>query len=299
MAVRDLPIVGDSFNVGFRLQRHWDTPMANAFFSCEAGAGLFLVSMLIGFVPGMIVGLIVGVGLKAFFHLTHMGVPFRSWRAAIRPDRSWTSRGVMGIAVLVAFGLAHIFIGYYGLAAAWGLPGVVTDLVMFGAAVGALSCMTYQGFAMSHSSAISLWSTGLMPVSSFVYALTSGVLLTLALGWNGYFAEQAAVRGILVTVGLFSCLALAAVLLSLMHAARHGAPGAQKSFELLAQTVYAKWFYLLIWIVGVITPVLILWLAPGYQAIIVAALAVLVGHYAFRVLIFKAGVFEPIMSFRP
>ena len=299
MAVRDLPIVGDSFNVGFRFQRYWDTPMANAFFSCEAGAGLFFVSMFVGYIPGMILGIVAGVGLKAFFHLTHMGVPYRSWRAAIRPDRSWTSRGVLGIAVLVVFGVAHIAILQYGLAVAWGLPGFVTDLVKFGAGVGAVSCMCYQGFAMSHSNAISLWATGLMPVSSFVYALTSGVLLTLALAFNGHLAEQAGLREMLVTVGLFSCFALVAVLLSLLHASRHGSPGAQKSFDLLTTSLYAKWFYSLIWAVGIVVPVLVLWLAPTYTLVLVAALGVLIGHYAFRVLIFKAGVYEPIMSFRP
>ena len=54
-----------------------------------------------------------------------------------------------------------------------------------------------------------------------------------------------------------------------------------------------------IWIAGIIAPLLILWLAPTYQAVIAAAVGVLIGHYAYRVLIFKAGVFEPIMSFRP
>jgi hypothetical protein len=138
-----------------------------------------------------------------------------------------------------------------------------------------------------------------MPVSSFVYALTSGVLLTLALAFNGHLAEQAGLREILVTAGLFSCFALVAVLLSLLHASRHGSPGAQKSFDLLTKSLYAKWFYSLIWVAGIVVPVLVLWLAPGYTLVLVAALGALIGHYAFRVLIFKAGVFEPIMSFRP
>ncbi len=299
MAVQDLPMVGDSFNVGFRFQRYWDTPMANAFFCCEAGAGFFLASMLAGFVPGMIVGLAVGMTLKSFFHLSHMGVPAKSWRAILRPDRSWISRGVLGITFLVGFGVAHIANVHYGLGAAWGLPQFVSDLVKFAAGAAAVLCMTYQGFAMSHSSAISLWSTGLMPVSSFVYAASSGLMLVLAGGWNSFLAERGDTRAILITLGMFLCFALAAVLISLLHASRHGSPGARKSFELLTKELYAKWFYLLIWIVGIIVPVLILWLAPNQTTIIIAAVCVLLGHYTFRVLIFKAGVFEPIMNFRP
>lgn len=299
MAVQDLPIVGDSFNVGFRFQRYWDTPMANAFFACEAGAGFFLASMLVNYLPGMVAGLVVGVGLKSFFHLSHMGVPVKSWRAILRPDRSWISRGLLGIVLFVGFGGAHIANQWYGLSAAWGLPDVIGDLIKFAAGASAVVCMTYQGFAMSHSSAISLWSTGLMPVSSFVYSATSGVMLVLATGWNSFLAERTDLRELLVTVGMFLCFGLAAVVISLLHASRHGSPGARKSFELLTKDLYAKWFYSLIWIVGIVIPVLILWLAPNQTAIIVAAVAVLLGHYSYRVLIFKAGVFEPIMSFRP
>lgn len=299
MAVQDLPIVGDSFNVGFRFQRYWDTPMANAFFACEFGAGMFLVSLLINYVPGMIAGLVVGVGLKAFFHLTHMGVPLKSWRAMLRPDRSWISRGVFGLVFFVFFGAAHVANEWYGLGTGRNLPGFVGDLVRFGAGASAVVCMTYQGFAMSHSSAISLWSTGLMPISSFVYAAGSGVMLALATGWSGFLAERPDTRQMLITAGLFLCFALAAVVISLLHASRHGSPGARKSFELLTQTLYAKWFYSLIWVVGIVVPVLVLWLAPMRAAIIIATAAMLIGHYAYRVLIFKAGVFEPIMSFRP
>ena len=38
MSTRNAPIVGDSFQVGYRFQRYWDTPMANAFFFGELGA---------------------------------------------------------------------------------------------------------------------------------------------------------------------------------------------------------------------------------------------------------------------
>lgn len=293
MAVRDLPIVGDSFNVGFRFQRYWDTPMANAFFSCEAGAGLFFVSLLLGNVNGMILGLAVGITLKSFFHITHMGVPLKSWRAILRPDRSWISRGLMGIGALVVFGAAHILIVGYGWGDKLGLPGAITDLVKFGAAISAAVCMTYQGFAMSHSSAISLWNTGMMPVSSFAYSINSGLLLYVAL-------NAGSASGMLRTATIISCVALAAVVISVMHASRHGSPGAQKSFDLLTKSIYAKWFFGCVWLLGIIGPMLVMWLVPGQQNLVIAAaISALIGHYAYRVLIFKAGVFEPIMSFRP
>lgn len=297
MAARDLPIVGDSFNVGYRFQRYWDTAMANAFFFGELGAGLFLVSLLLGFVPGMLAGLLITGVLKTYFHLSHMGVPGKSWRAILRPDRSWISRGLLGIVFLMGFGGLHTLNSWFDLQGAWDLA-VLGGLVKLLAAAAALLVMTYQGFAMSHSTAIALWSTGLMPVSSLVYAATGGVTLALAAGW----ASPALVgsRPLIVSAALALLLVVAVVLLSLLHAAHHGSPGGRKSVELLTRGLYAKWFYGLVWGAGLVLPALLLALAADSRAAAIAAAAgALVGYYAFRLLVFKAGVFEPIMSFRP
>lgn len=294
MAVRDLPIIGDDFRVGFRFQRYWDTSMANAFFAGELGAGTFIVSLLFNFPLGMLVGLLITCVGKTYFHLTHMGVPQKSWRALLRPDRSWISRGLIGIVVYGGFGFIHIVNTWFGL----DLP--LGGLIKVIAAAAALVVMTYQGFAMSHSTAIALWSTAVMPISSLVYAVTGGVMLTLVLGWSGVLADDPGSRGTLVHAALILLVVITGVLLSLLHAAHHGSPGGQKSVELLTKSFYAKWFYSMIWGVGLIVPAALLWFAGGnYLAVLLAAAGVLVGYYSFRVLIFKAGVFEPIMSFRP
>lgn len=296
MAARDLPIVGDSFNVGYRFQRYWDTPMANAFFFGELGAGLFFVSLLFDFTTGMLAGLLTTGILKTYFHLSHMGVPMKSWRAIVRPDRSWISRGLLGIVCMTGLGAAYALSIWLD----WGLNAAIAGLLKLAAGAAALVVMTYQGFAMSHSTAISLWNTGLMPVSSLVYAATGGVLGTLVLGWGGFLAADLDSRTLLVHAALALLLVMAVVLLSLLHGAHHGSPGGRKSVELLTRTYYAKWFYGAICGAGIALPVALLWFAGGaYFAVLLAALGMLAGYYAFRVLIFKAGVFEPIMSFRP
>ncbi|MEZ5562478.1 MAG: hypothetical protein R3F27_05930 [Gammaproteobacteria bacterium] len=285
MAANDLPIVGDSFKLGFRLQRYWDTPMASAFFFGELGAGLFLVSLLLESAQGMLAGLLITGLLKTYFHLSHMGVPTKSWRAILRPDRSWISRGLIGIVCFIGFGGLHLL-------NTWGFVPGFGGLLKLLAGAAALVVMTYQGFAMSHSTAISLWSSGLIPVSSLIYAATGGVMLLLA-----SVPESAQ---FLVPVALILHLCIAAVLLSLLHAARHGSPGARKSVELLTRTLYAKWFFALVCGAGVLLPILLLWFAGSVPlAAMIAAAGTLAGYYTFRLLIFKAGVFEPIMSFRP
>jgi len=73
--------------------------MASAFFFGELGAGLFFVSLLLESAQGMLAGLLITGLLKTYFHLSHMGVPKKSWRAILRPDRSWISRGLIGMSV--------------------------------------------------------------------------------------------------------------------------------------------------------------------------------------------------------
>jgi formate-dependent nitrite reductase membrane component NrfD len=289
MAINDLPIVGDSFALGYRFQRYWDTPMANAFFFGELGAGLFFVSLLRGSVQGMLAGLLITGLLKTYFHLSHMGVPSRSWRAITRPDRSWVSRGLLGIVGLMSFGGATVLIAWTGILAP---DSLLVLLLKFLAGLAALVVMTYQGLAMSHSTAIAFWNTGLMPVASLTYAMTGGVMLFLA-------AVPESAQSLL-PVALLLHLCIAAVLLSMLHAARHGSPGARKSAELLTRTIYAKWFLVFVCGAGVLLPALLLWLAGNVQpAILIAAAGTLAGYYTFRLLVFKAGVYEPIMSFRP
>lgn len=297
---RDLPIVGDSFNVGYRFQRYWDTPMANAFFCGELGGGIFLVAAFLDFMPGMLAGLLLTSFLKTYFHLSHMGVPMKSWRAILRPDRSWISRGLLAIVFYAGFGFAYLALAWLGLAETLGISETLVGIVKGLAFLSALVVATYQGFAMSHSTAISLWNTGMMPVSSLVYALSGGVMVNLVLGWNGVFAAAPGLRSTIVTAGLVLMGLLAVVHLSLLHAAYHGSPGGRKSVELLTRSYYAQWYWGVTWAVGILVPAVLLWSAGGsYAAVLLAAAGVLAGYYSFRVLIFKAGLFEPIMSFRP
>jgi len=297
---KDFPIVGDSFNVGYRFQRYWDTPMANAFFFGELGAGVFLVAAFLGHQAGMLAGLLLTCILKSYFHLSHMGVPARSWRAIMRPDRSWISRGLLGIVFYGGFGFTYLALTSLGWADSLGIPDGLVALTKWLAVAAALVVATYQGFAMSHSTAIALWSSAVMPLSSLVYALTGGVFVNLVMGWSGALAGDPGTRQFLGVAALVLCGVLAIIHLSLLHAAHHGSPGGRKSVELLTKTYYAPWYYGVTLALGLALPAGLLAVASGsLMAVAIAAAGMLAGYYSFRLLIFKAGVFEPIMSFRP
>ncbi|MGD8384699.1 MAG: polysulfide reductase NrfD [Lysobacterales bacterium] len=281
---------GDSFKLGYRFQSYWDVPMAAAFFFGEFGAGLFLVSFYFGYVPGMILGLLsTGVG-KPYFHMSHMGVPGKSWRAIMRPDRSWISRGLISIIFFIPFGALVVLDAIFG----WSGGGTLAKLVQLIAVLAALVVMSYQGFAMSHSSAIAIWNSGLIPMMSVVYALTSGAAVTLALSQMfGAVNTQLLGHGViaLVVVNLL-------VLLSFLHAAYHGTAGARQSADLLTREQFRAPFFGLVFGAGIILPLLLLWLGGvNVFTSLLTALGVVAGFFAFRVLIFKAAVYEPQVNF--
>ncbi|MCL4711122.1 MAG: dimethyl sulfoxide reductase anchor subunit [Pseudorhodoplanes sp.] len=283
-------LAGDSFRLGYRFQRYWDVSMASAFFCGELGAGLFIVAMVYDSIPGLVLGLLVaGVG-KSLFHLTHMGVPGKSWRAILRPDRSWVSRGLIAIVVFCAAGILHTINVMMGRVFPYG-----TILPVIAAASG-LVVMLYQGFAMADSPAIALWNTAMMPFAGLLYALTSGLVLTLVLHSPRMSPEAA---GRLTELALIAIVGVLIMLLSVMHAAFRGSPGSRLSAKLLTQSRYAAWFYGVTIGVGVVVPLVALWLGNGsLLAGMIAAGGVLAGFYSFRVLVFKAGVYEPILPLK-
>ncbi len=292
MFVGTSPLGGNDFGRGFRFQTTWSWSMATAFFFGEVGAGLFFVSLVCGFLAGMLAGLLLTAVGKTTGHLVHLGQPTRAWRAIFKLNRSWVSRGLLAIVVFTGFGTLHI-LDRAGLTFGL-LPQPASSAVAVVAGAAAVIVMVYQGFAMSHSTAIALWNTGLMPVLGLTYALSAGVSL-LAVFADGlalpYGPALAVIRPGLVLYGLVAVF-------SFLHSARLNSPGGQLSAELLSKRGFARWFNLLVVLMGLILPGLLLILAPRSLAreIIVAA-AVLAGYYSFRVLVLKAGVYEPLQSF--
>jgi hypothetical protein len=139
-----------------------------------------------------------------------------------------------------------------------------------------------------------------MPIASLAYSLTAGMLVTLTLGWSSFLAARPDTREEIATAAFVGCGVLALLLLSMLHAAYHGSPGGRKSVELLTRTFYAPWFIGVTWVLGLLVPAALLWVGhESLPAVALATLALLAGYYSFRLLVFKAGVFEPIMSFRP
>lgn len=279
----------DNFRLGYRQQTHWDWTVGTAFFFAEWGAGVFLVALLVQQVAGMVLGLLlVGVG-KSGFQMLHTGVRRRAWRAILRPDRSWISRGTIGVAAFMACGIAHVAAIVLGAPAGLRLPLAVI------AGAAALVVATYQGFAMAHSTAIALWSSAVMPMASLVYSLAAGAVSVLLLQ-----SLALAPAGEVLPAGLAAMLAFGVLLLllAMVQAGRHGSPGARVSIDLLTTGRNGRLFHGVVMLAGAVVPSLALWAGSAATAWVALATAgVLAGFLAFRILILEVGVYEPVLPF--
>ena len=277
------PLVGNSFKLGYRFQRYWDTSMAIAFFSAEVGTGLFLVSFFLDYVAGMVLGLLIAGTLKPYFHLVHMGVPQKSWRAVLRPDRSWISRGAIAIFVMIGSGAVYLLDRIFGVGATLGLGTQIFSVIGYLAVAAALVVVVYQGFAMAHSESFTLWASPFVPLSSLCYALTAGTLLVAVIG--GQMVGKVGL--VLLVIDLF-------VVAALVLFARNKSPGGAFSADLLLNGEYAALFKYVVILVGLIVPVVLLLISKSLVVTALAAAAMLVGFFTYRLVLFRAAVFEPI-----
>ena len=138
---------------------------------------------------------------------------------------------MIAIVVFTGAGVIHTIDAYLGGILPYGM------VIQFVAVAAALVVAAYQGFAMSHSTAIALWSTAMMPFASLLYAVTGGGVLVFLLqgGELGMNAQGHRASVIAVMLG-----AILIMLLGLLHAAYHGSPGGKVSARLLIRTQYAK-----------------------------------------------------------
>jgi formate-dependent nitrite reductase membrane component NrfD len=201
--------------------------------------------------------------------------------------------------------ILHLVLNHTGLLGALGLDDSTAasgfaGFIKIAAMVVAMFVMVYHGFAIADSSAISFWNTGLMPVSSFSYSFLGGLVLAMNLDSK---ATSEAVNSLLPPVhsaALLLVVITAIMVLALLQGANRGSPGARMSVRLLTrQGPYVKWFIGGVLIVGLVVPFLLL-LAPGsWFGDLLTAVCVLAGYYAFRSLVFKVGLYDPLISFAP
>ena len=285
-------IVGEEFEVGFRHQDLWGWKIAFAFFFGEVGAGFFFFSAIYDYMPGMIIGVFMASVLKPIALLMHLGVPTRFWRAIMGLGNSWISRGVAFTMIYTGFGFIHIVNHYFPI-----ISGPLATLVLVLAMIGCLGVMIYLGFVLSYSPAITLWASGLMPVISLLYGFMGGVTLTILFGYNSFLAENPEALNLLKALELGLVLACFVMILSFLHGAAYESDAGMKSVQLLLKEKFAKWFIPAVIVIGLVFTGLLAYIGPVTFAILLTiAICELIGDIGLKILLFKAGTFEPTIS---
>ena len=98
---------------------------------------------------------------------------------------------------------------------------------------------------------------------------------------------------------LLLLIVTAIVVIAFLQAAYRGSPGAKQSLQLLIKGPYSRWFIGIVLIIGLLLPFILLQTPGTWFVDFISAIAVLAGYYAFRLLVFKVGLYDPIISFAP
>jgi sulfite dehydrogenase (quinone) subunit SoeC len=266
-----------------------------AFFLGGLGAGLYLLSMYLGFFPGMLTGfLIVAVG-KGGAHFMFLGKPWRFWRGFAKPQTSWISRGL--IAILLFLIPTAMQIAASLPVFNW-LPYSPNNFALeLFVVIGSLALMIYTGFALAAVKAIRSWNSGIVPLFFIVYSFMGGIGLGLGIlaGANTCIElapiERLAV-GLMITV-----IVLWIVYLWTTYESNQA--GAKSVIELL-KGIASPYFIVGVLILGLVIPFTVAIISLTTNSvpagvIVIASACEVIGGFSMRYSIFKAGVYTPIV----
>jgi len=262
------------------------------------GAGAALISLYLGrensdwyFVAGYVIGF---VG-KGFFHMLFLGNPRRFWRAALRPQSSWISRGVIALGLFGVTGLLYILwpvFEVFGGAGDAELPLAIINATLLGILI------LYDGFLLNAATGIGAWNTSLMLVLFPVFNLLGGVGLVGALYGPihkdvpldiGYLHE---IETVLLVVG---AIVLGGYLLTLYN-------NPLSRLSELEAVVGRKRYVFWIAVVGggIVAPLIVTALSLSTDAAVgimaAAALAAVLSDYAFKYVVLSIGEHPPVYT---
>lgn len=261
-----------------------------AFFFIELGAGLYFVSIFFNNLWGMLFGWLMCLIIGGGTHLAFLGKPLRFWRAFLKPQTSWVSRGMIFIGVFAVAGAVHLAFRY------WAPDANVLGLkILLG--IISLATVIYGGFVLSSVSALALWNNGLIPIMFVAVSLWGGAELLLgimlATGKDPGDVEVW-VRVLLVSFAL--------IFITYLWSVAASSVSGKRSVTRLLKGDLAPLFYIGVVLVGLIFPIVVVTrsFAVGVggtpAALLVAAiLCDVLGDLAMRYCILRGGLYTPMV----
>ncbi len=285
------PVDNENFVMGFRTQTEWRWLIPLAFFLGGLGGGLFMISLVTGYTAGALVGLLIAVVGKGAAHFAYLGNPLRFWRAVMKPQTSWISRGIIAMIGLAVFGTLWVAMkaGVIGGADS-GLLTVIAVLAGISAAV----VMAYDGFVIATPPSIPLWHSALMPILAATYSLLGGTTLALVMAANQVGEHEVVPTSTLHTMELVLVGFNFALLVVLLTVAWSASATARESVVLLLSKYSVPFVGGVIFVGLGLTTVLALTIEEGSSALLFLAACGLIGDLLMWFTILNIGVFQPI-----
>ena len=282
-------------NLTYRPQREWiegrGLLVVAAHFFSGVGAGAWLFSVVLDFDAGLVISIAI-MGLAGAAHLAFLGRWQRFWRMAVRPQSSWISRGLWGLAVFLVGAIPYAVPTVRDS----GFGPVVLGVSLAGMAV----VLAYKGFVYAVSRAIPFWRQPLLPVLYIAYGLRGGAAVLLV---AGAVATDAFDIDLLEVIKLWVVVSSAVLVLLYLALARSTGGAARRSVSELVTGKVSPAFYAGVVFLGLVVPIALgaIGAATGASRglLAVIGLSSLAGDFYIGYCIVKAGIYSPIVEGLP
>lgn len=291
--------IDPAYMVDFTPQREWVERrglfLVLAIFFGGVGGGVYLASLYFDFFPGLLAGFFIVLVGKGTAHLLYLGRPLRFWRAALKPQSSWLSRGIIAVVFFLLFAALQIAPSFESFSF---LPWTSDNTVIVSLAVlGAVALIGYTGFLLAATNAIPFWNTSLLPVLFILYSLLggTGLVLFLASLLGGGAVElhrvEMVVRWLLLTAAF-----LVGTYLWVLY---YSSPAGKQSVVELLKGRSALPFLGGVVLLGMAVPLAVgafaFFQEVPYGILTAAAACELIGGFSLRYSILKAGLYAPLL----
>ena len=282
-------------NLTYRPQREWiegrGLLVVAAHFFSGVGAGAWLFSVVLDFDAGLVISIAI-MGLAGAAHLAFLGRWRRFWRMAVRPQSSWISRGLWGLAIFLAGAVPYAVPAVRDS----GFGPVVLAVSLAGMAV----VLAYKGFVYAVSRAIPFWRQPPLPVLYIAYGLRGGAAVLLV---AGAVATDAFDIDLLEVIKLWVVVSSAVLVLLYLALAASRGGAARRSVSGLVTGRVSLAFYTGVVFLGLVIPIAlgVVGATTGVSRGLLAVIGVssLVGDFYIKYCVVKAGIYLSVVEELP
>jgi formate-dependent nitrite reductase membrane component NrfD len=258
------------------------------------GAGLYLISQIVGFALGSALGIALVV-IGSLILTRELARPQQMWRSFSRAATAWMSRGAIVVFLFIALGVLDLAPNVLG-----GLPWATGTALGYVAAFLAVIIVLYPGFLFASSPAIPFWNTPLLPLLFGTYALLGGVA-ALFIMLSAPAARVLPGIDTLPALGLWVLLPTAILMLIYLVVMHNGGIAAQEAVRILTRGRLALLFLLGVAGAGLIIPAALLiavylgGASPAAPLLFISGVFILGGGLLMRYCLLRAGVYGPLI----